>query len=432
MDTVKTKEKDEFRLTRGAYILESMFEYLISILASGAYLAKLTTTIGISDAMTAILSAVASLAAMFQVISIFLANKTPVKRWVLPMTAIPQALVATLYLIPFLKMGAVAPILFFIIILVNSASHNIVAPAKSNWFFSPVEPKKRGDFQAKISIVSLIGGTAFTFIAGLTIDKYEAAGNLESLFVILTVVIFILALLQMICLALAKSSPLEGKEKSSSTLGSVKAIIKNKSFMQILIISTIWAVANNITTPFLSTYQINELGFSMSFISTVTVVLNFLNVLAVYLVGKYSIKHSYALIFKASYVFGIIGFLIIIFTNAANGHVLFTIYRVFIIFFGATAGISSNALIFSVVDESERTSALAFKSVITGLFGFITTLLISPLFTLLQSKAISVFGIDLFAQQVLAIVSFFITLGLLIYYQFFCKNLVNAEKNREN
>ena len=187
-------------------------------------------------------------------------------------------------------------------------------------------------------------------MAGLTIDKYEAAGNLESLFIILTVVIFILALLQMICLALAKSSPLEGKDKSSSTLGSVKAIIKNKSFMQILIISTIWAVANNITTPFLSTYQINELGFSMSFISTVTVVLNFLNVLAVYLVGKYSIKHSYALIFKASYVFGIIGFLIIIFTNTANGHVLFTIYRIFIIFFGATAGISSNALIFSEVE----------------------------------------------------------------------------------
>ena len=57
-----------------------MFEYLISILISGAYLAKLTTTIGITDGMTAVLSSIASLAAMFQAVSIFLVHKTPEKR----------------------------------------------------------------------------------------------------------------------------------------------------------------------------------------------------------------------------------------------------------------------------------------------------------------------------------------------------------------
>jgi hypothetical protein len=167
MNTTETKAKSSFTISQKAYILESMFEYFINILISGAYLAKLTTTIGISDAMTAVLSAVASLAAMFQVISIFLAHKTPVKKWVLPTTVIPQALTATLYLVPFLNLGAAAPILFFIVILVNNAARNIVAPAKSDWFISPIEHKRRGDFQAKISIVSLIGGMIFTFLAGL-------------------------------------------------------------------------------------------------------------------------------------------------------------------------------------------------------------------------------------------------------------------------
>ena len=104
MDNIsKINEKDEYRFSRILYIMECMFEYFISILTSGAYLAKLTTTIGISDAMTAILASIASLAGMFQIVSIFLAHKTPVKRWVLPVTFVTQSLVSTLYIIPFLN-----------------------------------------------------------------------------------------------------------------------------------------------------------------------------------------------------------------------------------------------------------------------------------------------------------------------------------------
>ena len=72
-----------------------------------------------------------------------------------------------------------------------------------DWFLSPVEDKKRGDIQAKTSIVSLIGGTLFTFTASFAIDKFEAEGNMNVVFVILTVSIFVLALLQLTCLLTA-------------------------------------------------------------------------------------------------------------------------------------------------------------------------------------------------------------------------------------
>ena len=427
MDNTAPKIKDPFRTTRIAYILESMFEYMISIATSGVYLAKLTTTIGISDAMTAILSSVASLAAMFQIFSILLAHKTPVKRWVFPMTVIPQALVCTLYLIPFLDIGAAAPILFLIITLTNQAAHNIVAPAKLNWFFSPIAPNKRGDFQAKTSIVSIIGGTLFTFVAGLTIDKLEAAGETDTLFIILTTVIFALAVMQMLCLLVAKEGDTKA-DKNKSPFKSAKALLSNKAFIHIIIINALWSIANSITTPFLSTYQIKELGFSMTFISTVTIVLSFLNILAVFLAGKYSIKHSYTSLFIGSYIFGLIGFGFIIFTTTANGYFMFTAYRVFNLFFGAAAGISATGLVFSFVKESERTSALAFKSILTGLFGFITTLVVSPIFADMQLGEIKLFGTTLFAQQVLSIISFVITLLILLYYVFICRKIFSKEQ----
>ena len=243
MDIAHETPKDEYKLSRIVYILECMFEYFISILTTGAYLAKLTTTIGISDSMTAILSSLTSLAGIFQIVSIFLAHKTPVKRWVLPITFITQALVSTLYVIPFLNIGALAPVLFFVIIFVSKAAVNIVAPAKSNWFLSLVDDRHRGNFQAKINIVSLGGGMIFTFLASLTIDKFEANGNLSSAFITMTVVICILATLQILCLIIARERATDSAKKESP-LSAIKKLCHNKIYVRILLFNLIWAVTD--------------------------------------------------------------------------------------------------------------------------------------------------------------------------------------------
>jgi len=423
MDTAQIKEKDEYKLSRAAYILECMFEYFISLLTSGAYLAKLTTTIGISDGMTAILSSIASLAGMFQIVSIFLAHKTPVKRWVLPITFVTQSLVSALYLIPFLNIGALAPLIFFVIILISRAAVNIVAPAKSNWFLSLVDDRSRGNFQAKINIVSLAGGTVFTFLASMAIDKFEAAGNLSGAFTVITVVICILAIFQISCLVIAREKPIK-ISKNASPIKAIGSLCKNKTYFRILIFNSIWALANNVTSPFLSTYQIKELGFSMTFISTVGIVISFLQIFAVYFFGRYSMRHSYASILRIAYVFALIAFGFAMLSTTSNGYVMFTFYRFINLFFGAASAVSSTSLLFVVVPESERTSAIAFNTIVTGLIGFSVTLIVSPILEALQSAEIILFGIKIFAQQVLAFVSFCLTILLLIYYQLFCHKLI--------
>ena len=56
MDT--TVEKDIYKTSRGLHIIEAAVEYFITILIGGAYLAKLTDAVGISDAMTGIFDGV--------------------------------------------------------------------------------------------------------------------------------------------------------------------------------------------------------------------------------------------------------------------------------------------------------------------------------------------------------------------------------------
>ncbi len=423
MDNVNIKIKDEYSLSRKLYIFECMFEYFISILTSGAYLAKLTIAIGISDSMTAILASVTSLASVFQLVSIFLAHKTPVKRWVLPITFVTQALISMLYVIPFLNTGSAAPLLFFFIILVSRAAVNVASPAKSNWFLSLVDDKSRGNFQAIINIVSLAGGIVFTFLASLIIDKFEAAGNLSGAFTILTVVIFALAVLEISCLIFTKEKPIK-IQKSESPLKSVKALCKNKIFVRILIFNAIWSLANSITTPFLSTFQIRELGFSMTFISTVGIVVSLLQMAVLYFFGRYSMRHSYASVLKIAYIFAVLSFVFVMLSNSSNGYVMFTIYRIINLIFNAASAVSATSLLFVIVPPSDRVAALAFNTVITGLIAFLVTLIVSPILTALQSAEIFLFGIRIFAQQILAAVSMIITVLLIVYYQLFCYKLL--------
>ena len=48
--------KDPYKFSRLMYILEAAFEYFISLLVIGAYIAKVATAIGLPDSITGILT----------------------------------------------------------------------------------------------------------------------------------------------------------------------------------------------------------------------------------------------------------------------------------------------------------------------------------------------------------------------------------------
>ena len=149
---------DIYKRSRFLYILEATFEYFISLLVTGAYLAKLTDAIGMNDTMTGILTSFVSLGCGFQIIAIFLANKRPVKRWVTVLHSLNQLAFALIYLVPFINLSSTAKVVIFIaFLLIGHIINNVVNSPKINWFMSLVDDKKRGSFTASKEMVSLIG-----------------------------------------------------------------------------------------------------------------------------------------------------------------------------------------------------------------------------------------------------------------------------------
>ena len=63
-----------YRHSRAFYVIEALVEYLISLTVSGAFIAKVSTELGLSDSLTGVISAIASLGGLFQIIGIFILN----------------------------------------------------------------------------------------------------------------------------------------------------------------------------------------------------------------------------------------------------------------------------------------------------------------------------------------------------------------------
>ena len=422
MNSSKRRVNDGYELSRKMYIVEALFEYLISILSSGAYLAKLTTTVGISDSMTAMLSAITSLSSLFQIVSIYLAHKTPVKRWVVPLQFFTTLLFASLYLIPLLGIRKNIALIFFIVMVSANALKSITSPIKINWFLSLVPSHERGMYRSKLTIVSVIFGTLFTLGASSVIDSFEKKGDLNGAFATLTAALLVLVVLHIIPLILSKEKH-EIVEKRESPFCSVRSLFSNRYYRGALIVFTIHSVASSVTMPYLSTYQINELGFSMTFIAAMDVALNLIWIAALFLLGKLSLKKSNASMLSLAYIFSFLAFTALVFTGSSFSTIAFFTYRVMFLGYNASICVAEQSFIFECTPPEERTSAIAIFTIFTGVTGFICTLAVTPLFNYVQANGFTLFGYSLYAQQLLAIVSALIILFVNIAWWAFCHSI---------
>lgn len=420
------KAHDDYKFSRILYYVECLLEYFINILVSGAYLAKLTTTIGISDGMTAILSELTALSGIFQILSIYLSHKTPVKRWLIPMMTVPQLLFAGVYLIPLLDIRLSASAIFFVAIFAARAIASIASPIKLNWFMSLVEPTRRGQFSATNVIVSTIGAMAFTFSASALIDYFEASGNMNGAYLTFSIMILVLTVLHVLSLVLAKENAPPTVFKNESPFASVGSLIKNKAYMRVVVLYALFGIASAATTPFLGTYQINELGFSMTFISVLDIVMSILTVLATYYFGKYSMHASYANLVRMSHIFYVLAFAFIVFTTPTWGAFTFIGYRIMLLIGGSMRTASATTLLFGMAPPEDRTSALAINTIATGVASFLTTLALTPFVSYVQESGNTFLGIPVYAQQILALFSAATFILVMLYYRVFCKRLLEA------
>lgn len=406
----------KIRRSRVMYIIEAALEYFISILVAGSYLATLTSELGISDGLTGVISSFISLGCLFQLLSVFL-KRPRVKGVVIALSVLNQLLFLLLYLIPLAGGGKqVKTAVFMAAIFVAYLIYNSVHPLKINWLMSLCEDKKRGVFTSQKEIVSLLSGMIFSFAAGTMIDHYKAAGEIETAFILCGATIFVLTVLHTLTMLFSVELPAEsaGTEKKNP-LREMLGTLQDKTVVKVTVLFVIWHLATSSATPFYGTYLIKELGFSLQFVSILSIIYSLVRASVSTFWGKYADKNSFAKMVRLCLSIAGIGFLVNVFTVPANGAVFYTLY--YALYAVAMGGINSalTNLVFDYVAPETRSNALALSQAVSGLAGFLTTLVVSGLVTHIQNNGNTLFGLHVYAQQVVSALAFIFTAAAVVY-----------------
>ncbi len=401
---------DKYRRTRILYILQADFEYFISLLVAGSFLAAVTAQLGISDSLTGVISAIISLGQAFQLLSVFMRKN--IKRKVVLFSAMNQLVFMCLYVIPLtglppgwktaLFIGAVTLAYFL---------YNIVHPKKIDWFMSMVEDGNRGRYTSVKEMVSLLTGMVFSYVMGSMSDYYRGIGQVRKSFAICAGTIFVLTVLHTLTMVLAAEKE-EGEEQgeregasSGTCRGGRFGIIRDRNVLRVTAVLVIWHAANYVAVPFYGSYQIKELGFGLKYVSILGILYSSVRILFSFVWGAYADRRSFARMMRACMAVAALGCLINVFTVPENGKLFFTTY--YVCYAIAMAGIGNAAMnvVFDYVDASKRADALAVTQVVAGICGFATTLLASPLVTYVQDNGDMFLGMHVYAQQILSLLS---------------------------
>lgn len=409
------ESKPSYKFSQQMYIAEAGIEYLISILVSGSFLATLTKQLGISDSLTGIISSFISLGCLFQLLSIFLRPKK-VKPFVIIMSIINQFLFMLLYLLPLLNVApAIKIVLFVTTIFIAYIIYNFAHPEKINWLMSLVDDNRRGIFTANKEIISLIAGMVFSFLMGALVDRYAEKNDFKTAFILSAVVLFALMIFHTLTMILTVEKDVPTVKEKDSFKNSITTVFKNKDVLKVTLIFVVYYVSKDIIIPFLATYNINDLGFSLKFCSFIVILGSITRIIFSRFWGKYADKKSFAkMMEKCLFILGL-SYVCIAFATPSNGAVMLILYN--ILNGVAMGGINSALinLIFDYVSPNMRANSLAICQSVAGVLGFLATLAVSPLVSYVQGNQNTVLGIPVYAQQILAVVATATTLLSVVY-----------------
>ena len=414
-------ETKAYKRSRSAYVFQCTFEYFIAMLVSDAFLAKLLAALGVSDNLVGIISSFVSLAFVFQLLSIFLVKVvTSKKKLVIICDSVSIFFFMLLYLLPFFPVSdEVKRVLVVISIMLAYSIKYLISSILFKWANSYVDPSLRAVYSSNKEVLSLISGIIFTAVFGYIIDKFESIENLNGAFLFISMSIFVISICNLVSLMMIKSESDSAREEEAGI--PLKSVIKNtfgnKNFRNVILMECLQKFAVYFTIGFMGIYKTKDLLLSVFLIQIINIIANVARMLISRKFAVYSDKHSFAKGMELGLCIAALAFFINIFTTKDTWWlvIVFTIlYNV------SVAGTNQNSfnIAYSYVPLNCITQAMSIKNSISGICGFLASIAGGAVISAVQNNGNMVFGVKIYAQQILSAISFVMIVAAALYIHF--------------
>ena len=408
-------EKQE-KVTRIAFVFCETFEYFITLFVTGTMLGYLLDTVGFSDSLQGILGTVSTFACGAQLFALFLSGKK-VKGICALGNVINQSCFAILYLFPLTSISSdLRTVLLVILLILGHIINNAVRPSKLAMYMDSVPMGKRGSFTAVKEMISLAGGIIVSLVMGRVADTFRSSDGLptKEYYVICAIALLLMTLIHTasVLVATEKESCDTERVPLSDT---IKRISKNRNFVKVVGVGLLWNIASALSISFFASYLREELAFTFTVIALLSTASAAARIIASPLLGKIADRFSFATSMTIAFGLAGLGFLAMVFT-APETKWLYIVYACLYGF--AMAGINSGVinLVYDYVEHRDRATAMGVKNALGGFLAFFTALLSGLIMSAIQKRGgFRIFGISLYAQQVLSALSCVAIVVLIAY-----------------
>jgi len=431
--------KKDMKSSRIYYTTADSAAQTISQLAGGTFFATLMSQSGISDANIGIIISLVSLAALSQLFLINFFKKIKKYKFLVCATALQRALFAALYLIPLLGIGNTEKaILIVLLYFVGQIFVQIGLPASQDWIASLVPSRLRGKYFSIKDSVAVFIVSSMMLICGMILDHFKKT-NILTGFNIIGAIILILTLINVIALSMMKEPKTsyvnaagkemhgrlakrakenEAVEVTQSILSEVKEAFHNRKFRKAFTIQCLFILSFYICLPFNASYQINDLKLPYTFIMLVGFILNLYRICITPKLGRLADKFGMGKLLRYSMLALGFNFLTTVFTMPFNAYPLHVIGSFFASTAWAFLGIGLFGTQLDFFKSEKRMIWLTITSSITGVFGFLVSIVGGTLLNHLQKLDLQLFGQRIYAQQILNLIGFCIILFAVYYIKF--------------
>lgn len=416
------ENKQDLKRSRMWYTLGDSANQTIAQLAGGTFIVTLMSYVGISDANIGILTSLASLAAVFQLMMMRFVNKLPKYKFYVCFTVLQKLAFSLIYFVPLFTLSGRAKMIWVVVgYFYAQICTQIGTPANQDWIASLVPSRLRGRYFAIKDSVAVFVTVSVMLIAGIVLDHYKKS-HLTIGFVLIGIMIAILVIVNFVAFSFMKEPRLsytneDGFEMHGTLAKRAKSVHKNDShdsmkselksafgnrfFRKALGLNCLWMTSFYIAAPFNSSYQIKELALPYTFIMIIGFCSNLFRIYISPKVGRLADRFGMAKVFKYSLLGLLLNYLLTACSLPSNAYIMIPAAAFFSACGWSFIGIGLFGIQLEFLDEKRRMIQLSLLSSISGVYGFLISYLGGKLLDYFQKNPLVIFQKELYAQQIL-------------------------------
>lgn len=432
------ESKEDMKKSRVYYTTADSAAQTIVQLAGGTFLATLMSYSGISDANIGIITSLVSFAALSQLFLMNYIKKIKKYKFLVCATATQRVLFSFIYLIPLLSLNsAQSAAIIILLYVIGQIFVQIGTPPSQDWIASLVPSRLRGKYFSIKDSVAVFVVSSTMLIGGMILDHYKT-GNILTGFIIISLIIFLLTLTNVIALSKMKEPKIsyindDGKEmhgrlarkarirelterrEEPGITAELREAFSDRKFRKAFTVQCFFTFGFYICIPFTASYQINELALPYTFIMLVGFIANLYRIYITPKLGRLADRYGMAKLLRYTLFALGLNFLINALTVPGNAFPMTIIGAFLSSTAWAFVGIGLFGVQLDFYKNEKRMIWLTITSSVSGILGFLVSVLGGVILNYLQKFPPELFGKKLFAQQVLNLSGFLILAAGVIY-----------------